>query len=177
MSKQIAIVTADYFEESEVIFPYFHLKGKGYEVKIYTPNGEEARGKNGMKNLPVSGGFDEIRVSDIDALIIPGGFAPDIVRRNETILRLVKKADKNNTLIAMICHGAWVAISAKILNKRKITAVPVIRPEIEGAGGNWQDESVVVDRNMVTAQVPNDLYKWLTIISNKLEEGMGGENE
>lgn len=160
---RIAIATADFYEESEVITPFFYLAGMA-ETKIYTPSGKPVTGKNGMTGLPVHGDLGELTDDDFDVLIIPGGFAPDLVRRVASFLEVVKTADAKRKTLAFICHGLWVAVAAGILENRTVTAVPVIKPEVIGAGALWSDECVVVADNLITAQLPKDIHAWLNAL-------------
>lgn len=161
VAARIALLTADWFEESEILYPQFRLRGAGCNVKTYSPGGTPIRGKGGLGPLPVDGDARELLQGDFDALLIPGGFAPDIVRRSPEVLALVKEVVASGKPIGFICHGLWVALSAGILEGRNVTAVPVIRPEVEAAGALWSDARVVVDGNIITAQVPLDLEPWM----------------
>lgn len=162
-NKKIAILTADWFEESEVLYPQFRLKGEGAEVKTFSFGGNPVKGKGGLGPIPVDGNVADIEINDFDAFVIPGGFAPDMVRRSPEALALVQAADKAGKPLGFICHGLWVAVSAGILQGRTVTAVPVIKPEVENAGANWSEERAIADGNLVTAQVPNDLEAWMKL--------------
>jgi len=97
------------------------------------------------------------QASNLDALIIPGGFAPDYWRRDERILQLVRDMDGAGKILASICHGPWVLISAKVVKGRNVTCFVAIKDDVENAGANYTDTSVVIDRNMVTSRIPKDL--------------------
>ena len=161
INASVAILTADFFEESEVIFPYFRLLGAVRKVIVATPDGGPAQGKGGLKQFAAQSTFAQLSADDFDAVIIPGGFAPDIVRRSTDALDFLRQMDQAGKPVAMICHGAWVALSAGILDGRTVTGAPFIRPEIEGAGAQWVDEPVVVDGNLVTSRLPQDLDPWM----------------
>lgn len=160
-NKTIAILTADLFEESEVLYPQIRLKGVGAEVKVLSPSGQSVSGKNGFAALPVDGAIKDISLDEVDAVVVPGGFAPDKVRADDAAITLVQAANKAGKPIAFICHGLWVGVTADILKGRTATAVKVIKPEVEGAGATWSDDHVVVDGNLVTAQIPRDLEEWM----------------
>ncbi|OIH82798.1 hypothetical protein BLJ79_17760 [Arthrobacter sp. UCD-GKA] len=161
INASVAILTADFFEESEVIFPYFRLLGAVRKVIVTTPDGGPARGKGGLEQFAAQSTFAQLSVDDFDAVVIPGGFAPDIVRRSAEALDFLRQMDHAGKPVAMICHGAWVALSAGILEGRKVTGAPFIRPEIEGAGAQWFDEPVIIDGNLVTSRLPRDLDPWM----------------
>lgn len=161
INASVAILTADFFEESEVLFPYFRLLGTVRKVVVATPDGGPAQGKGGLKQFAAQSSFAQLLAEDFDAVIIPGGFAPDIVRRSGEALAFLKRMDQAGKPVAMICHGAWVALTAGILEGRKVTSAPFIRPEVEGSGAQWFDEPVVVDGNLVTSRLPQDLDPWM----------------
>ncbi|GAA3676984.1 type 1 glutamine amidotransferase domain-containing protein [Arthrobacter ginkgonis] len=167
----VALLTADYFEESEVLFPYYRLLGTVRRVVVATPAGAPAKGKGGFGPFAAQEGFEQLRAADFDAVLVPGGFAPDLVRRSPEALEFLRQMDQAGKPVGMICHGAWVAVSADILDGRRVTSVPFIRPEVEGAGAKWVDDPVVVDGNFVTSRVPNDLDAWM----NAFLEVLGGE--
>ena len=157
----VAILTADFFEESEVLFPYYRLLGTVRKVIVATPDGGPAQGKGGLKQFSAQSSFAQLSADEFDAVIIPGGFAPDVVRRSGEALDFLRQMDQAGKPVAMICHGAWVALTAGILDGRKVTGAPFIRPEVEGAGAQWFDEPVVVDGNFVTSRLPQDLGPWM----------------
>lgn len=157
----VVILTADYFEESEVLFPYYRLLGQAGSVVVATPGGSPVKGKGGFGPLAAQAGFSDLSADNFHAVLVPGGFAPDMVRRSPEALEFLQAMDRAGKPVAMICHGAWVAVSAGILDGRTVTSVPFIRPEVEGAGAKWVDEPVVVDGNFVTSRVPNDLDAWM----------------
>ena len=170
-NKKIAILTADWFEESEVLYPQFRLKGEGAEVKTFSFGGNAVTGKGGLGPIPVDGNVSDIKLADFDACVIPGGFAPDMVRRSPEAMELIRQADAAGKPLAFICHGLWVGVTAGILNGRTVTAVPVIKPEVEGAGAMWSDDRAVVDKNLVTAQIPNDLEAWMKKFIDVVSQG------
>jgi protease I len=161
INASVVLLTADFFEESEVLFPYYRLLGQVQTVVVATPDGAPAQGKGGLNRFAAQASFGRLSIEDFDAVIIPGGFAPDIVRRSPEALNFVQRMDQAGKPIAMICHGAWVALSAGVLAGRTVTSAPFIRPEIQGAGAKWLDQPVVVDGNMVTSRLPHDLDPWM----------------
>lgn len=160
-SKKIAILVGNLFEESEFQYPLYRLSGEGAKVTTFSPDGKAVRGKNGMAPLDVDKKLDDLKHDDFDAIVVPGGFGPDYVRQSKNALEQIQAANSQGKALAFICHGLWVGVSAGIVNGRKVTSVPVIRTEVENAGGNWIDEGAVVDNNLVTAQGPKDLEPWM----------------
>jgi protease I len=118
-------------------------------------------GKKGYGPLPVDTTVDQVKEGDFEALVIPGGFAPDKLRRSETVLDLVRAFDTAQKPIAFICHAGWVPISAKIVKGRRATSVGAIRDDMENAGVLWVDEAAVVDGNLISARTPADLGPWM----------------
>ncbi|UNK46093.1 type 1 glutamine amidotransferase domain-containing protein [Arthrobacter sulfonylureivorans] len=171
----IVILTADYFEESEVLFPYYRLLGQADRVVVATPSGSPVKGKGGFGAFAAQAAFADLSADDFQAVLVPGGFAPDLVRRSPEALEFLQAMDAAGKPVAMICHGAWVAVSAGILEGRTVTSVPFIRPEVEGAGAKWIDEQVVVDGNFVTSRVPDDLDAWMNGFLQVLK-GVGGDD-
>lgn len=165
----VAILTADFFEESEVLFPYYRLLGQTRQVVVATPDGRPPKGKGGFGHFPVQASFEDLAASDFDAVLVPGGFAPDIVRRSSEALDFLTQMDAAGKPIAMICHGAWVALTAGLLAGRTVTSAPFIRPEVEAAGASWKDQAVVLDGNMITSRLPQDLDAWVEALLAALE--------
>ncbi|MDJ0357322.1 type 1 glutamine amidotransferase domain-containing protein [Paenarthrobacter sp. PH39-S1] len=168
---KVAILTADFFEESELIFPYYRLLGQVQRVVVATPDRRPAKGKGGLSQFAAQASFSELSADDFDAVIVPGGFAPDIVRRSNDALAFLTRMDQVGKPVGMICHGAWVALTAGLLGGRTLTSAPSIRPEVEGAGATWIDQPVVVDGNMVTSRLPQDLDTWMEAFLDVLSAG------
>jgi len=157
-SRGLAVVLADnIYENLELHYPRLRLIEAGYEVKVAGHKKEMTF--ESKEGYPVKSDceFIEIDPKAVKVLIIPGGFAPDKLRRYESCKVLVSEAAKNGAIIGMICHAGWVAISAKILKGKKVTSVGAIRDDMENAGAIWVDEPCVVYGRLVSAQVPKDL--------------------
>lgn len=154
---KVAILAEELYEDLELWYPYYRFQEAGAEVVIVAPRaGETYPSKHGypvMSNLASA----EASADDFDAVFVPGGFAPDRMRRDPHLKRFVAEMGQQGKLIAAICHGGWMLISAKILKGRTATSVSAIRDDMENAGCTWVDEAVVVDGNLITARVPNDL--------------------
>jgi protease I len=119
------------------------------------------KGKKGHGPVAVDTSVDKVAADDFAALVIPGGFAPDKLRRSSTVLDLVRAFDNAGKPIAFICHAGWVPISAGILKGRKATSVDAIRDDMVNAGVEWVDEASVVDGNLISARTPADLGPWM----------------
>ncbi|RPJ19517.1 MAG: protease, partial [Planctomycetaceae bacterium] len=100
---------------------------------------------------------EEVSGDDFDAVIIPGGYAPDRMRRHRAMLDLVRTVDQRGGVVAMICHAGWVPISAGIVKGRQVTSVSAIRDDLQNAGASWVDREVVQDKNLISSRYPDDL--------------------
>ncbi len=154
--KKFLILAEDYYEDLELWYPKYRLIEAGGEVAIAAPQMKQYRGKNGYPLSP-DVLIEACRAEDFDGLIIPGGFAPDKLRRYESVLNLTRGFHTSGKLIAFICHAGWVPISAKILKGKHVTCVSAIKDDIENAGAIYHDKEVVVDGNIVTSRKPADL--------------------
>jgi protease I len=154
--RKALILAEDLYEDLELWYPKMRLIEEGAEVHVAAPKVQPYRGKNGYPLVPDLA-LDDVRTADYHALIIPGGFAPDKLRRYQRVLEIVRDFHADARPIAFICHGGWVPISAKIVRGFRVTSVSAIRDDLENAGAEWVDEGCVVDRHLITAQVPKDL--------------------
>lgn len=155
-NKKIIIFAEKDFEDLELLYPKLRLIEEGAEV-IVAGIGEKSY--TGKKGYPVDADADikGCKPDDFDALIISGGWAPDYLRRHEPVLDFVRQMHAKNKIIAFICHGGWVPISAGILKGRKVTGVNAIKDDLANAGAAYLDKSVVVDGNLISSRRPPDL--------------------
>ena len=159
--RAVLLLAADQFEDMELLYPLYRLIEEGVAVTVAGLDGQPVHGKKGHGPVPVDTTVDQVAEPDFDALVIPGGFAPDKLRRSQTVLDLVRAFDDSGKPIAFICHAGWVPISAKILRGRRATSVSAIRDDMENAGADWVDEATVVDGNLISARTPADLGPWM----------------
>jgi protease I len=150
------ILAEDLYEDLELWYPKMRLMEEGVEVHVAAPKIQQYRGKNGYPLVPDKA-LDDVLTTEYRALVIPGGFAPDKLRRYPRALEIVRDFHADARPIAFICHGGWVPISARIVRGFRVTSVSAIRDDLENAGATWVDEGCVVDRHLITAQVPKDL--------------------
>ncbi len=154
--KKAVVLCEGMYEERELWYPYYRLKEAGYEVSLVGPSKEVYTGKSGLP-CKVDVEISQINKDEITAVIIPGGYAPDRLRKNEAVLELVKTVFENKGLVASICHGPWVLVSADILKGKALTCFPSIKDDVVNAGGKYEDKEVVTDDNLVTSRMPADL--------------------
>jgi protease I len=156
--KKVAIFVDNVYQEMEVWYPLYRFIEAGAEVvTIGAKAGATYTSKLGYP-VVASKSYDEVSASDFDGLVVPGGFAPDHIRRHAKANQLVKDFDDQNKLVSAICHGPWVLCSGHgMLKARKATSFFAIKDDVVNAGAIWEDAEVVVDRNLVTSRKPEDL--------------------
>lgn len=155
--KKILAIVDEEFEDLEMWYPVLRLRESGARVDIAGAKaGQVCHGKYGVP-ITTDYAFSEVSSADYDGYYVPGGWAPDKLRRYADVLRLTKEFHGAGKPIAQICHAGWVLISAKIVEGYTMTSTPGIRDDLENAGAIWVDEEVVVDRNIVSGRRPPDL--------------------
>jgi protease I len=156
MQKTLLAFVDDVYEDLELWYPRLRLEEAGYSTKLAAPEIKTFTGKHGYpakSDLLLS----DARSEDFCGLLIPGGFMPDKLRRDTKVLSLTREFFEQGKLVAFICHGGWIPISAKILKGRKATGSRGIKDDLENAGAVWIDEAVVCDGNLISSRTPRDL--------------------
>jgi protease I len=167
--KIIQLVSGD-FEDLELWYPVLRLREEGAEVHIVGEKAdEEYIGKYGVPILS-DYSFDEVNSEDYDAILVPGGWSPDKLRRFPEVINMVKEMNTNSKPIGQICHAGWVLISAKILNGVKVTSTPGIKDDMENAGAVWVNEPVVRDGHIVSSRRPPDLPDYMRAFIDTMAE-------
>jgi len=166
--RKVLILAADQFEDTELLYPLYRLVEEDVAVTVAGLDRNPVMGKRGHGPVPVDATVGEVAESEFDALVIPGGYAPDKLRRSERVLDLVRAFDASGKPIAFICHAGWVPISARILRGRRATSVAAIRDDMVNAGAHWLDEPTVVDGNLISARTPADLGPWMKALLHAL---------
>jgi len=155
--KRIAVLAESEFEDLEMWYPVLRLREAGHEVTVVgSGSAPEYKGKYGLK-IKVDKNIDEVSPQDFDGLVVPGGWAPDKMRRYPAMVDLVRVMDESKKPIASICHGGWMLASARVCQGRRLASTPGIRHDLENAGATWIDEPAVVDGHHVSARRPEDL--------------------
>ncbi len=167
-TSRVAILIANEYQEMEVWYPYYRLLEEGCQVAIAGPEMEETyESKYGYKaTSDIS--YMALDAREFDAVIIPGGYAPDHIRRSREAVEFVRRMDEGGKLVAAICHGGWLLCSARIIEGRAVTSFSAIRADMENAGGEFRDEETVVDDNLITARKPDDLPTFTKEITDRL---------
>jgi protease I len=174
--KKVAIIVAHEFEDVELLYPVLRLSEEGAEV-VVVPVHEGLHPRPHFEGKPVTGRFghpvpipvmaegnryrissvEEVSAAEIDCLLFPGGYSPDALRLHARTLELVRECHRRGKLLAAICHGPWVLISAGIMGERRATGYVAVRDDLVNAGAEFVDVSAVRDGNIITGRVPDDL--------------------
>jgi protease I len=167
--KKMAIPVENLFNTFEFWYPYYRLKEAGAEVVVIGSGSSEIyTGKPGTE-VKVDANIDQVSAADFDGIVIPGGYAPDIMRRYPKMVQLVKDLFENGKLVAAICHAGWMLASAKILEGKTVTSFFAIKDDLVHAGAEWVDEEVVVDGNLITSRQPDDLPAFMRAIIDTMK--------
>ena len=155
--KRFLIFVGDIYEDLELWYPHLRLQEAGAESILAGPEaGAKYAGKNGYPAVS-DVAIRDVSAGDFDGVVCPGGFMPDKLRRDEKVLSLVREFHEANKLVAAICHGGWIPISAGVYSGVCVTGSPGIKDDLVNAGAVWEDAAVVVDRHHVTSRRPDDL--------------------
>lgn len=159
--RRIAVLVEKLYEDLELWYPVFRLREAGCDVRIVGPKaGETYPSKHGYPARADTAAGD-VNAGDFDAVIIPGGYSPDHMRRHKPMVDLVAQAAAQGKVVAAICHGGWMLCSARCLKGRRVTSFFAIRDDLENAGAVWEDSACVRDGNLVTSRTPDDLPAFL----------------
>lgn len=168
--KRILFLAAPLYEDLELWYPKIRLEEEGARTTIAGMGEKTYQGKRGYP-VTVDTDVERVDATDFDALVIPGGFAPDQLRRSDKVLQLTREIYQAGKPLAFICHAGWVPISAKILKGKRATSVRAIKDDMENAGVVWEDSPVVVDGNMISSRTPADLPQFCKALIAALRQG------
>lgn len=158
---QIAILVEDQYQVLEVWYPLLRLAEAGIKVKVLGTGTRDAYSSKEGYPIRVDDSVQNVRPQDFAAVIIPGGWAPDFLRRHEVVVNFVKRLYAEGRIVAAICHGGWLLVSADIARGNKVTCFYGIKDDLIAAGGIYSDQEVVVDKNLVTSRKPEDLPRFV----------------
>jgi protease I len=169
VGKRIAILAEDDFEDAELMEPLRAMKDAGASVLVVGSGSKRSyKGKRGSAEVTADTTADKVEASQFDAIIVPGGYAPDKMRLHQPMIDLVRKAHAAGKIIAAVCHGPQLLISADIVKGRRVTSWPSVAVDLKNAGAVWVDEPVVRDGNIITSRKPADLPKFNKAIMEAL---------
>ena len=162
--KKVAILVEDMFNIYEFWYPYYRLLEAGAEVVVVGSGRKDQFAGKPATDVKADVAADKVSAADFDGVVIPGGYAPDMMRRHPAMVNLVADAVSSGKMVAAICHAGWMLCSAGAVKGRKVTSFFAIKDDLINAGADWVDEAVVVDNNLVTSRTPDDLPAFLPAI-------------
>jgi len=149
--KRVVIIVAQNFQDEEFVYPYYRVLEEGFHLDVATPGGQNMTGKYGVPARATMS-TDNLKAADFDCVILPGGFeSPDRLRIRPEVLRFVREMNEAGKLVAAICHGPWILISAGVVKGRKVTGYMSIADDLKNAGALYQDKDLVIDGNLISA--------------------------
>jgi protease I len=154
--KRVAVLVEDLYQDLEVWYPFYRLKEAGVSATSLGTGKRSYKSKHGYE-IEVQGDVHEAKAQEYRGVIVPGGYAPDILRRYDAVNRFVADIFKQGGVVSSICHGLWVCISAGILKGKKVTCFSAIKDDVINAGATYVDQEVAVDERIVTSRKPDDL--------------------
>lgn len=171
--KRVAIIATDYVEEPELVEPRDALRDAGAEVLVYSPDGgaiQAAQGDvNPTQEVEVDGRIEDLDVATVDALVVPGGTVnADHLRTDVAAQAAVREALGSGRTVASICHGPWLLVSAGVVGGRRLTSWSSLADDVRNAGGEWVDEEVVVDDQLITSRKPDDIPAFVGALRHAL---------
>jgi protease I len=155
--KRVAILAENLYQEMELWVPYYRVREEGADVKVVGAGGARSYASKHGYPVTVDVQADQVSAVEFDAVVIPGGYAPDIMRRHAAMVALVRDAVQQGRVVAAICHAGWLLVSAGVLKGRRATAFASIKDDMVNAGAVWEDAEVVVDGSLITSRKPDDL--------------------
>lgn len=167
--KKVALLIDNEYQELEFWYPYFRLQEEGVKPVVIGNEKTIYRSKLGYE-INANECALEVEHEVYDAIIVPGGYAPDKIRTHRAMLNIVAHAHQRGAIIAAICHAAWVLISANILSGKKVTCYHAIKDDVINSGATYIDEAVVMDDNLITSRVPSDLPLFCKRLIERLNE-------
>jgi protease I len=170
----IAMPVGEGFEDDEFSEPFEKLQRAGHEVVTFgVERGERIWGKRGKAMVTIEHIPDDLDPGTVDALVIPGGYSPDHLRMNQSIVSFVHRFVESGKPVAAICHGPQLLIEAEVVEGRELTSWPSVRKDLENAGAHWVNREVVEDGNLITSRGPDDLDAFCTAILERLPVTIG----
>jgi protease I len=172
--KTIAVLVEDIYEDLELWYPVYRLREEGAKVILVGPESGKTYGSKHGYPATADRAANQVAAADFDAVIIPGGYSPDRMRRDPAMVKLVADAMQAGKTVAAICHGAWMLCSTPGLQGRRATSFFSIEADVTNAGASWVDEEVVCDGNLITSRKPDDLPAFLRAIIDNLSQTTKG---
>jgi protease I len=166
--KKVAIMVDEMYQVLEIWFPYYRLKEAGIEVDLVAAEANKEYHSKGGYPCVSNTSASDADINDYTCMIVPGGFAPDFMRRNQQVIKFANDMVNADKIIASICHGGWLLCSTDVYKGKKATCFMAIKDDIINAGAKYVDEECVIDGNLITSRKPDDLPSFCKAILNKL---------
>lgn len=167
--KKVAVLAEEMYNEYELVYPYYRLLEAGAETLIIgSGSADSYKSKVGLP-VKVDAAASDVKAADFDGVVVPGGFAPDFMRRNQAMVDFVRDIHNNGGVVAAICHGPWMLASAEICQGKTMTSFFGIKMDIIHAGATWIDEECVVDGKLITSRTPDDLPAFMRAVVDALK--------
>lgn len=164
----IALLIDSGYQDAEVIYPYYRLQEAGYDVDLIGLEADtDYQGKYGY-TLTSDKSASEVGVKEYEAVVVPGGHAPDSMRVKPEMVKLIEQAENSNAIIAAICHGPQLLIEADVVNEKRATSYRAVKVDLINAGAKFEDSEVVVDQDLITSRTPDDLPAFIGTLIKKL---------
>ncbi|HYS19796.1 MAG TPA: type 1 glutamine amidotransferase domain-containing protein [Gemmatimonadales bacterium] len=170
IGKKVLLFAGPLYEDLELWYPKIRLEEEGVVTTVAGLGERTYQGKRGYP-VTVDVNVEQVEAAGFDGLVIPGGFAPDLMRRSAKVLDVTREIYQAGKPVAFICHAGWVPISARILKGKRATSVRAIKDDMENAGAIWEDRAVVVDGNLISSRTPADLPQFCRALLAALERG------
>jgi protease I len=167
---RVALLVEQQYQELEVWYPLYRLREAGCKVTVVGPEANQTYPSKHGYPVKSDKAAKDVSANDFDAVIVPGGFAPDYMRRCEPMVRLVNTLAEQGKVVAAICHGPWVLCSTQALKGKRVTSFISIKDDVSNAGARWVDEEVVRDGNLITSRKPDDLPAFLKTVLQAVRE-------
>lgn len=167
---RVAVLAENQYQELELWYPVLRFREEGADVVVIAPTTSNVYCSKLGYPVTADYAIDEVNPADYDAVIVPGGFAPEGIRRNPAMLDFVRAVNAQDAIVAAICHAGWVLASAEIARGKRATCVPIVKDDVIHAGIDYVDEPVVRDGNLITSRLPSDLPVFVRAIKQALLE-------
>ncbi|MEZ4432652.1 MAG: type 1 glutamine amidotransferase domain-containing protein [bacterium] len=172
---RVAMIVGEGFEDSEFREPYDRLREAGHEVVVFgSKAGETVEGKQGDEKVEIEEKASSGAVGEFDALVLPGGHGPDVLRMDEAVVAMVRGFVDAQKPVAAVCHGPQLLIEAGVVEGRTMTSWPSVKTDLKNAGADWVDREVAEDGIFITSRKPDDLAAFSKAILGRLDGGQGG---
>ena len=168
---RVAFILDNMFEDSEFRVPYDRVRDAGHEaVVVGLDKGKRLEGKKGKESITTDAAIEDVSPDEFDALVIPGGYSPDLIRTNPKMVDLVRKLYEGSRPVAAICHAGWMLAEADVVTGKTVTSWPSIKTDLINAGATWVDQEVVEDGNLITSRKPDDLDAFSKSLLSQIEQ-------